>query len=73
MKNIKVIALVIVAVLVIAYFGLKLVVNDQQKSNVFSVSEIKYDDSTYNYVKKQCDSGFFEKDSQNCKNLREAR
>ncbi|MGJ7546498.1 hypothetical protein [Variovorax sp. LT1R16] len=73
MKNIKVIALVIFAVLVIAYFGLKLVVNDQQKSNAFSFSEIKNDDSTYNYVKKQCESGIFGKDSQNCKNLRKAR
>lgn len=73
MKIIKWAALIMAGVLVVAYFVLKLVVNDQQQSNLFSVSEIRNDDSTYKYVKEQCDSGFFATDSQNCKNLREAR
>lgn len=44
-----------------------------EKSNQFSLSEIKYDDSTYRYVKEKCDSGFFEYNSENCINLRQAR
>ena len=73
MKHIKIVALILFSVLAVAYVALKMLVNDQQKSNVFSISEIKNDDSTYKYVKQQCDSGFFEKDSQNCKNLSRAR
>lgn len=44
-----------------------------EKANIYSVSDIQYDDSTYRYVKAKCDSGFFEYNSENCINLRDAR
>ena len=73
MKKMNLIAIIIFVVLGLAYFFLKSVATNQEKSNVFSVSEIKNDDSTYKYVKETCDSGFFSQDSENCVNLRKAR
>ncbi len=73
MKKMNLIAIIIFVVLGLAYFFLKSVATNQEKSNVFSVSEIKNDDSTYKYVKEKCDSGFFSQDSENCVNLRKAR
>lgn len=52
---------------------MKLIVDSDMKSNIYSVSEIRHDDSTYRYVKEKCDSGFFDYDSENCVNLRTAR
>ena len=73
MKKMNLIAIIIFVVLGLAYFFLKSVATNQERSNVFSVSEIKNDDSTYKYVKEKCDSGFFSQDSENCVNLRKAR
>lgn len=73
MKALKIIAMFMVALLAILYFGARYMATSMEKENVFSVSEIRNDDSTYKYVKEQCDSGFFGADSENCQNLREAR
>ncbi|MGG4610572.1 hypothetical protein [Providencia sp. Me31A] len=54
--------------LILSYFN-----ENIEKSNTFTVSQIKYDNTTYRYVKEKCDSGFFEKNSENCINLRAAR
>ena len=72
-KTIITIAITLFVLLAIAWLLLNKVAAGGESSNVYSVSEIRYDDSTYNYVKEKCDEGFFSEDSENCVNLREAR
>lgn len=56
----------------IAWIVLEYITTSMEKANIYSVSDIKYDDSTYRYVKEKCDSNFFEYNSENCTNLRES-
>lgn len=57
----------------IAWVALEYLTTSMENANIYSVSDIQYDDSTYRYVKAKCDSGFFEYNSENCINLRDAR
>jgi len=57
----------------IAWIVLEYLTTSMEKANIYSVSDIQYDDSTYRYVKAKCDSVFFEYNSENCINLRDAR
>lgn len=75
MKN-KTAVYILVGMIVVLGGGtliMKLIVDSEMKSNIYSVSSIRHDDSTYRYVKEKCDSGFFDHDSENCVNLRAAR
>lgn len=56
----------------ISWIALEYVTTSMEKANTYSVSDIKYDDSTYRYVKEKCDNGFFEDNGENCTNLRES-
>ncbi len=44
-----------------------------ESQNIYSMSDLKYDDSTYNYVKQKCEEGFFPANHRNCENMRAAR
>lgn len=69
--NITVIS--IFAILAVGFVVLRFVNSGAESGNLFTVSEIKNDDSTYKYVAEKCAAGFFSSDSENCVNLREAR
>lgn len=64
-------------ILALIWVGAKLVTEaltrKVERDNVFSVSEIRNDDTTYRYVEEKCDRGFFAVESENCANLRVAR
>lgn len=72
-NKLKYLAIGLFIFLGVAWMALKFITGNFEKSNIYTVSEIRHDDSTYRYVKEKCDSGFFEENSQNCINLRKAR
>lgn len=67
------IAITLFAVLAIAYFFLQQQVKTNGSSNVYSMSDLKYDDTTYKMVKENCDSGAWKADNINCINVKNAR
>lgn len=73
MKKLNIVAIVLFCLLGAGYLASKWAAAHFEQQNVYSVSELKYDDTTYNYVKGKCDSGEFAHDSQTCANLRQAR
>ena len=66
-------AIAIFLVLVALKFGLSGLAEKLEGENIYSLSDLKYDDSTYNYVKKKCDEGLLSANSVNCQNMRIAR
>lgn len=72
-KIIVIVAIVVFALLALGYVVSKYLVTNMEQSTVFSVREMRNDDSTYYYVREQCASGNFAQDSVNCRNLRAAR
>jgi hypothetical protein len=67
------IAITTFVVIGLVYFFLQSQVKNYGSSNIYSMSDLKYDDTTYKMVKENCDSGSWPADNINCQNMKKAR